>query len=278
MSNTSNFMLSAAAFAPEGNPQPSASIADFELLTIQDASEQVRVFVEWVVSIHILDDRRTSIQSSVRALGGIVGIELGHRLPYPLLHDLLPSASWPKLLPLVDLPSRHYEDLLEATHDRNLKAAREYLEPYAEQLSTTPAETWDAQRSSGFEPTEKSPWADAIGPLLTTRALMAALRMPQEQLDELVRLNLVLSIRDSDSQLLFPAAQLHRRGTIVCGLSWILGRLSEDLVDRYTLAAWLNSAKKELGGMTVWKAIREQDDVTPEIERLVERFRSAVSR
>jgi hypothetical protein len=82
----------------------------------------------------------------------------------------------------------------------------------------------------------------------------------------------MFAIRSTDGEYLFPVAQFLDSRTVP-GLQWVVCRLREPILDDYSLAGWLNTARSELGGRSPWQELREFAAPSEPLKRLVESLR-----
>ena len=90
--------------------------------------------------------------------------------------------------------------------------------------------------------------ATAIGPVYRQAGLAAASGCSRQAVHEWVRNRRVLTVTTSDGVVLIPAFQLDHRLRPLPGLEQVLSTLSADVVDDWTLAVWLQSPQRVLGG------------------------------
>jgi hypothetical protein len=123
---------------------------------------------------------------------------------------------------------------------------------------------------------KKVSWADAIGLVYSEEGFMREVGWKSANLDVARERGIVLSIETSDGARVYPAEQILPGGSIVQGVSFVLSQLSEDVVDRYTLTAWMNAKRPELGGKNVWEELRSTSGVPGSVKRLVRIFRGSL--
>ncbi len=121
---------------------------------------------------------------------------------------------------------------------------------------------------------EKSPWADAIGPLYTVEAAAVETGMTVTGVQDAIDARALLAIESAEGQRLLPVVQFDMEGRPVPGLRWILSRLGADMMDPYMVAAWLNRAREELDDLSPWGVLKSGSGLTPELKELVESLRT----
>ena len=122
----------------------------------------------------------------------------------------------------------------------------------------------------------KSDWADAVGLLYTESSFAALLDWPSREVEDAGRRNQLMFLVSEEGDRLYPAAQVNK-GRVVPGLPWVLNELSTDLVDRYSLAAWMNVARDEFQGHNVWFRLTE-DDIPVQVRAMVSRWKAVLER
>lgn len=157
-------------------------------------------------------------------------------------------------------------------------ALQRFIELIVSKLADRPEHEWRAAAIETFAdawtPTE-SPWAEAIGPLHSLTGMSAALALKQDALQALCDRNSVFAITSTEGDLIFPVGQIRPDGKLVSGLTWILNQLTDDIIDRYTLAAWLNRPQETLGGTSVWNTLAKADDFPDHVVQLVRGLRAS---
>lgn len=157
-------------------------------------------------------------------------------------------------------------------------ALQRFIEPIVSKLENRPEHEWHAAAvkvlADEWLPTA-SPWAEAIGPLHSLTGMSAALGLKQEALQALCERNSVFAITSTEGDLIFPVGQIRPDGKLVPGLTWILNQLTDDIIDRYTLAAWLNRPQETLGGTSVWDTLTKANDLPDDVVQLVRDLRAS---
>ena len=125
---------------------------------------------------------------------------------------------------------------------------------------------------------EKSPWADAVGPLYTETGFAALLDWPIKEVELAAERGQILFLLSEEGKRLFPAAQVAENGQIASGLPWILRELSADLVDRYTLAAWLNASRDNLSRQSIWSVLHDEKGIPTNVREMTQRWKSALQK
>lgn len=117
-----------------------------------------------------------------------------------------------------------------------------------------------------------SPWADAVGPLYRLNSFAAALGWTEDQVRQAVDDLRVFGLYAGPDGPLFPAGQLSADGKVLPAVSRILERFSDADVDEFTLAAWLNTPKTSLDGLSVWESLRAEPEGSDDVWNLVDEF------
>ena len=104
-------------------------------------------------------------------------------------------------------------------------------------------------------PSADGPWGAAIGPVYRTSQVRALLNgVTRQALLDRARRRTLLALRTSDGHTVYPAWQL-TGGHVVPGLGEVLQSFAPDddgeIVDDWTLAAWLRQPLDSLGGQSV---------------------------
>jgi hypothetical protein len=255
--------------------------SDLVIDTIHGSEETLSVLIERVVSVHILEMRSTTAHESLRALR-----ELRPELVIiPTLH-VAPDE-------FAEAQSVHYSLLGRQrprpvfvpgwkARDRTVpapgSALTKFLNPLAHELEGEPEETWPKKALAHFGAAEeKSQWADKIGLLYSLAGTAAALGISRVQLRQAADTRLLLALESSEGELLFPAGQLRQDGKISRGIHWILGQLDDEVIDRYTLAAWLNQRHEDLDDLSVWDVMRDSESLPNTVRALVAELRASIS-
>lgn len=159
-----------------------------------------------------------------------------------------------------------------ATEARAHQMAREFELRLFERAQSDPqvvgegiAIEQEAQRAVDALPT-LSPWARVVGPVHTTKSVMARLGIPSRQaVNDRVRRRTLLGLKTADNHVVYPAFQFARR-TVLAGLSDILGVL-EDSADDWTIASWLVAPQPGLAGESVVERLRADRGASPAVLR-----------
>ena len=125
---------------------------------------------------------------------------------------------------------------------------------------------------------EKSPWAEAVGPLYTESGFAALLDWPIHEVELAAARGQILFLVSEEGQRLFPAAQVAENGRVASGLPWVLRKLSADLVDRYTLAAWLNARRENLNDQSIWSTLHGETGIPTIVREMTLRWKSALQK
>lgn len=104
--------------------------------------------------------------------------------------------------------------------------------------------------------TDKSPWAEIIGPCYTTASLARALGWTEADVADAAASLRVLELTTSDDKLLYPAFQVHE-GHLVAGLDEVLQVLSTGTQGTWTWAQWLNAQVNDDTGEEAPSAIEQ---------------------
>jgi hypothetical protein len=261
-------------------PERGIRIYDYEIGSVFTGLEQLPAFIEYIVSIHILEDRSTTAAESLRAAREVWSkFRSSRELPVKSRREFGRLGA----VVYVSHDSTHPVGLLvraisppALTISGAVGATLELQDAIFRYEDLSPQQTQQAREALERPRPSKSPWADAVGPLYTSGGIAAALDISLDQADELSRLGALMSLTTSDGQTLYPVAQIGRTGQVVRGLQWILREL-DGIVDRYTLAAWLNAPSEELAGQSVWTALRDSEVVPSVVKELVRQFRIAAA-
>jgi len=122
---------------------------------------------------------------------------------------------------------------------------------------------------------KESEWASAVGPVYSIEGFASALGLKSSEVIALSRSSQVLSFDTVDGDQVFPAGQIDS-GRVLRGIPWLLGELNLDLVDRYSLAIWLNQSREELNGRSIWDDLRGEGKVLDSTRSLVARFKTSL--
>jgi hypothetical protein len=98
-----------------------------------------------------------------------------------------------------------------------------------------------ADRMLAALPQTDSPWAEALGPVYTTRSLSTFLGITRQAISQAAQARTILRLTTSDSVAVYPAFQFDRHGARLPGLAQTLNRLDQGSSDPYVWALWLNS-------------------------------------
>lgn len=88
--------------------------------------------------------------------------------------------------------------------------------------------------------TDKSPWAEIVGPCYTVTSMARTLGWTEAEVIDAGNDLRLLMVRTDDGVDLFPSLQL-REGKIVDGLQEVLRVLETGTAGRWTWAQWLNA-------------------------------------
>ncbi len=254
---------------------------DLAMETITVSGETLPVLFEWVVRAQILEMRSTTAKESRRALRELPtkfrittrDVVVDERSEEQSVYHYVTGLQPPPFR-FVSSGGRREREL--PPHD---EALAEFLGPLARELGNEPEANWRGTTFKYLETMEeKSPWADAVGLLYSRAGIGAALGIPDSQLSSAIKQRLLLTLETIDGQLLFPASQVRRDGKLVRGLPWVLSQLGEELVDRYTLAAWLHQGRERFAGLSVWETLQDNEDLPDSVRELVSEFRTSISR
>ncbi len=230
-----------------------------------------------LVSSHILEMPETSTQENLRALDEIRtdfifyvanarkvgGFESQSVQLTPRIYDLQP---------LVD------SSLPTMWSSNRIQALGSFLNSIVAVIHEAPEAHWRNEALKHLSlADEESPWAEALGLLYSLPGMSAVMGVPADELVQAVEKRILLGLRSSEGDLLFPAAQLRRDGKLVRGLQWILANLAEDIVDSYTVAGWLNMPHEALGGSSVWERLADSAALPGEVHSLVESFKRTLA-
>ena len=127
-----------------------------------------------------------------------------------------------------------------------------------------------------------SPWWVGIGPVYSIDGTAKRLNLSTIEVENLIQDNRLLAVQAADTGAwLVPCAQLINGGaTIPEAIPWVLERLPEAIVDRATLAAWMNIQNLHLDGNTIWNLLASSPngELTDEVKDLVDGFHHVASR
>ncbi|MDR1387012.1 MAG: hypothetical protein LBJ44_05385 [Propionibacteriaceae bacterium] len=98
-----------------------------------------------------------------------------------------------------------------------------------------------ADRMLSALPQTDSPWAEALGPVYTTRSLIGLLGVTRQAISQAAQSGAILRLITSDQVAVYPAFQFDRHGARLPGLAPVLNRLAQGSPDPYVWALWLNS-------------------------------------
>jgi hypothetical protein len=130
----------------------------------------------------------------------------------------------------------------------------------AQVQSALPAEAL-AERMLEVLP-QPSPWNQLIGPFYTTsqvRTLLGGIR--RQAIDDRRRRRTILVLTTADGTLVYPAFQFGDDNEVLKGFAEILQCFEPDVVDDWTLAGWLISPLKSLGGKSIVDWLRRGKDL-----------------
>ncbi len=219
--------------------------SDYEFVNISSELIELPAVIEYVVSMHILEDRSTStaqslravkeaITSPVRFIAGAWQNQLQlYQNQFHRWHSYDLARSPGEYIFLSQYSNRILPNLLmtllssfEAAHATTIEVSDALYRSHE-----APERTLQQVQDQLDRPTpRKSPWADALGPLYTSTGLAAVLNMPVEQLKQSVELGALCAIPTEDGETLFPVAQVTKDGHILRGLQWIILEL-RDLIE-----------------------------------------------
>lgn len=125
-------------------------------------------------------------------------------------------------------------------------------------------------------PAQRSKWADAIGPVFSAERAASLLSMSPRATAAAAEAGALLGIKmRASGSYVYPVGQFIGREVPVA-TTWVLAELHPGLVDRSTLAAWMNTEHPDLDGETVWDHIRASGgEVTDGLRLAVEDFLAA---
>lgn len=178
---------------------------------------------------------------------------------------------------------KKYQELKEAWNIRKVRKARIIsliAEMNQEVSDALDAETKDKPIWNGR--VGEVMWKDAIGTVYSVDSVARRLNLQKQEVEELILNNKLLAVQAADTGAWFvPCAQLINGGaTIPEAIPWVLERLPEAIVDRATLAAWMNIQNLHLDGKTIWNLLASSPNggLTDEVKDLVDGFYHVASR
>ena len=115
--------------------------------------------------------------------------------------------------------------------------------------------------------------------MYTATRVATLLDIALENVQHSIEHNAMLAIKPKNSaNFLLPVAQF-RDGEVAPAMTWILAQLTESMVDRPTLAAWMNAAHPDVDDLTIWEALKlSGGELTDQIRGAVVDFRHAALR
>lgn len=113
---------------------------------------------------------------------------------------------------------------------------------------------------ASWESRARSRWRDVVGRVYTASQIKRVFAVDDDQLDSRVGAGTMLRCVTSDGVDVFPAFQFDD-AKLLRGLANVLEVFSEDIVDGWTLASWLRTPLRALGGRSLVDHLREGGDV-----------------
>ena len=169
---------------------------------------------------------------------------------------------------------KKYQDLKEVWNVRKARKAR--IVSLIAEMNQEVADAVDEETKS------QSPWWKGIGPVYSVDRVARRLNLSKQEVDELILNNKLLAVQAADTGAWFvPCAQLINGGTTIPkAIPWVLERLSDTIVDRATLAAWMNIQNLHLDGKTIWNLLASSPngELTDDVKELVDGFHHVASR
>ncbi len=169
---------------------------------------------------------------------------------------------------------KKYQDLKEVWNVRKARKAR--IVSLIAEMNQEVADAVDEETKS------QSPWWKGIGPVYSVDSVARRLNLSKQEVDELILNNKLLAVQAADTGAWFvPCAQLINGGTTIPkAIPWVLERLSDTIVDRATLAAWMNIQNLHLDGKTIWNLLASSPngELTDDVKELVDGFHHVASR
>ena len=169
---------------------------------------------------------------------------------------------------------KKYQDLKEVWNVRKARKAR--IVSLIAEMNQEVADAVDEETKS------QSPWWKGIGPVYSVDRVARRLNLSKQEVDELILNNKLLAVQAADTGAWFvPCAQLiNGWTTIPKAIPWVLERLSDTIVDRATLAAWMNIQNLHLDGKTIWNLLASSPngELTDDVKELVDGFHHVASR
>lgn len=109
-----------------------------------------------------------------------------------------------------------------------------------------------------------SRWDDLLGPFYSGGQTVEILGgISRQALADRRERRTILGLRTAEGVFVYPTFQFNDRNQVLAGLSEILQCFRGSGVDDWTLAGWLVSPLKSLGGRSVIEAIRLGEDLQP---------------
>ncbi len=188
-------------------------------------------------------------------------------LIYSMRLSIWMSEMWNKIF-------KKYQELKEAWNVRRARKAR--IVSLIAEMNQEVADAVDAKTKN------HSPWWVGIGPVYSIDGTAKRLNLSTAEVENLIKNNKLLAVQAADTGAWFvPCAQLINGGTAIPeAIPWVLERLPEAIVDRATLAAWMNIQNLHLDGKTIWNLLASSPngELTDEVKDLVDGFHHVASR
>ena len=116
----------------------------------------------------------------------------------------------------------------------------------------------EAPLDTGIErKTSKSPWATAVGPVLTEATVVREFGLSPETIRQSIEAHVFFSIRLADGNEVLPAMQFQASGRPVDGLRWVISKVADLRLPAHSIGAWLNKPNVALEGRSPWQEMRD---------------------
>lgn len=116
-----------------------------------------------------------------------------------------------------------------------------------------------AARRAGIVAAAADAWENELGPMLSSAQVRELLGVSRQRVDELLRSQRLIGLRDSAGQRRFPAFQFvdGRPLTAIVAAFWVVAAAT---VDEWTAASWCSSSDPALDGLSPASWAREGRD------------------
>lgn len=154
---------------------------------------------------------------------------------------------------------------MEPNSDALALLTRQVSDAWARRHPDEPLVTLDASATvaeqivSALEAVGRSPWADAVGPVLRTSTVRQMLgEVTRQALLDRVNRHKLLALRTSDGHLVWPVWQFKRR-SVAPGVADVVGVGASSGVDPWTFASWVRAPLDAAGGRSVAELLSGSD-------------------